>query len=862
MEIKTNVHTVFILVGPTECGKTTFVNKVLVPQLSVVNSEKNFATNVQVISSDQIRRDILGSHYDKHDCIMTEASVQAFDLLEKRLEAVTSFPINAEFVVVDTKGLSDEFRQNIANIAKRNNYAVEAIVFDYKDTQDYYLEGTKNRASIARDVRRLRSDVLSNLRRTVDRIHKVKAKDFLDNDEKAYEKYRVEIQNIDLYQKTILPASEQQEYFIVGDLHEEVEALKTVFQDRGFIVKGDEILRTPKSSKAYAILVGDIIDKGDCTAHTIRFIYKNRMFMKLVKGNHENFVYKYLKGDLKGVNIPANLIPEQFTSIQVLEQDAELRQMFFELVEEMVPFCRFIGIQKNSFYVTHAPCLNKYLGKIDPVSLKKQRNFLLNREGDIEAQLKFLEDEAVGNHPYHIFGHVTSVNGFRIKNKIGIDTGAVNGNRLTTVSIQGKLFFKSVPVSKAGKIELPALFKLKNQNVSLNELSDEDRRRMDYVLRNKINFISGTISPADKNEETGQLESLAKGLEYYKNNGISAVTLQPKYMGSRCTIYLGKTAEESYAVSRNGFKIRNVDLDSIYEKLIEKHANKLKDSKMIVLDGELMPWRALGKGLIEKQFKVIDVALRVELDFLKEYSFEDKFQSLLNSFEDSDFSKDQMNMSKKELMSKYGDATYGSFKNVRTAMKNHYPLSIHEDAIQKYHEQIELYGIDSEISFKPFALLKEIREDGTESFPDMSTSEMFSDISDDDFVVIDFRDKDYYQKANAFYLTLTTDQKMEGVVIKPEVEKEGVAPAIKVRNPEYLRIIYGYDYSFENKYRNLFSQKNIRSKLVTSISEHKLGKELLSFPIRSIEKNNREYQQVLANMLFETSKETGIDPRL
>lgn len=864
MLLKTSVHTIFLLIGPTECGKSTFAEKVLVPGLSITDPNKNFKMNVQVVSSDQIRRELLGHHYDKHDAIMTEASVQTFDLLERKIEALTSFPIHAEFVIVDTKGLSDEFRMKIIEIAKKNQYNVDAVVFDYKNTQDYYIEGTKSKDIVAKDVRRLRTDVVANLRKAgFNNIHRIKAKDFLDEQGNASAEYKVEIENLDLYLNTILPADK--EYFVVGDLHEELDAFKKLLQDKGFLIQDDELVPTPKAENTVVILVGDFIDKGKNTEATIRFIHKNQKYIRLVKGNHENFVYKYLKGMLSDATIPDGLIESQFTSIELLQNNDELRTLFFELVEKSVEHLRYIGVNTNSFYVTHAPCSNKYLGKIDATSLKRQRSFILDREKDVQEQLKFLEKEAVGNHPYHIFGHVASANGIRLKNKLGIDTGAIYGNRLLGVSMfKGKLFFKSVKTFSDVEVELPVLFEKKKQSVSLTDLSDDDRRRLHYVLRNKINFISGTISPADKNEETGELESLAKGLEYFKSKGVKKVSMQPKYMGSRCIIYLGKTTEQCYAVSRNGYKIKNVDLEPVYTKLIKKHQSMMLENgiAMIIMDGELMPWMALGKGLIERQFKVIDVALCEEIQFLKEHGFEEKLLTLNEVFERSEFSKDHLHMSKKDLMNKYVEATYNQLKHVREVMKGFYPLSQHEEAYKLYHEQIELYGADSEITFKPFDILKIVYEDATERIPSEPKSEIFSMISADEHLVVDFDDPEYLHKANAFYQTLTTGRKMEGVVIKPEVEKAGVASAIKVRNPEYLRIIYGYDYTFPHKYENLFTQKHIGKKLATSINEHELGKQMLSFPLSSIDVTNRDYQQVVANMLFETSKESEIDPRL
>lgn len=865
MLLKTKVHTIFLMIGPTECGKSTFAEKVLVPGLSFHDPDRNFRMNVQVVSSDQIRRELLGYSYDKHDAIMMEASVQVFDLLERKIEALTSFPIHAEFIIVDTKGLSEEFRSKIRDIAQRNHYQVEAIVFDYRNSKDYYIEGTKSKDLVSRDLRRLRTEVVPNLRKEgYHNIHRIKAKNFLDENGNASSDYVVQIENLDAYLKTILPVNK--EYFIVGDIHEEVNAFKKLLQDKGFIIENDQMVPTPKTENTIVVLVGDFIDKGKNTKEMISFLHKNRKYIRVVKGNHENFVYKYLKGMLKDVEIPQGMIEKHFTSMEVLQNDEALRNQFFELVEDSVEHLRYIGVSDGSFYVTHAPCPNKYLGKIDSVSLTKQRNFRLNREQDIEEQLQFVQKEAVGNHPFHVFGHIASQDGFRLKNKVCIDTGAVYGNRLLGVSIhKGRLYFKSVKtISKEQTEQLPVLFGKKQATVSIDDLSDEDRRRLQYVLRNKINFISGTISPADKNEKTGELESLEAGLEYFKAKGLKKVCMQPKYMGSRCTIYLGHTVDECYAVSRNGYKIKNVDLEPVYANLIKKHqAMMQKDGiRMMVIDGELMPWMVLGKGLIEKQFRVIDVALREEIQFLKEYGFEEKLLALNEVYVQSDFSKDQSHLSKKELVEKYGEALYNQLKHVKDAMKHYVPLSQHEEAYLRYHDQVELYGADGEIHFKPFDVLKFIYDDGSEKIPSEPKSVLFSLVSDDEYLVVDFNDPDYLKKADAFYKTLTTDRKMEGVVIKPEVEKAGVASAIKVRNPEYLRIIYGYDYTFPHKYQSLFAQKNIEAKLQTSINEYELGKQMLAFPLHSIVEDNREYAQVVANMLFETSKGAEIDPRL
>jgi len=127
VEIQTRVHTIFMLVGATECGKSTFAKEVLIPQLKFEDASRGLRMNVQYLSSDGIRQEVLGYDYDKYDQVMLESSSHAFQLLFERLKLVTSFPINAEFVVMDTIGLSEDYRSKVREIAQMNHYNLEVF---------------------------------------------------------------------------------------------------------------------------------------------------------------------------------------------------------------------------------------------------------------------------------------------------------------------------------------------------------------------------------------------------------------------------------------------------------------------------------------------------------------------------------------------------------------------------------------------------------------------------------------------------------------------------------------------------------------------------------------------------------------
>jgi predicted kinase len=864
--IQTKQHTIYMLIGPTECGKSTFAKNILIPQLQYEQAEKNYIANVQYLSSDEIRQELLGHPYDKYASMMMEASQQAFDLLFRKLEAVTSFPINADFAIVDTTGLADDFRKKVIQIAKDQHYRLEAIVFDYRNIRDYYAS-ERSKKVIAHHVNRLRRDVLPQLRRSdFDEIHRVREKNFLQPGS-----YEVVVENREEYLEHLLPHNHY--YIIVGDVHESLAELQELITAHGFEAVDGKIIPTAKSRDKKFVLIGDFIDKGKNTAATVKFLYDNRDFFYFIKGNHENFVSKYLYGEIHEVD--PHLLENFFDSIPVLASDAELREKFVTLVDQSKDFFRFIGKENNSYFLTHAPCHNRYIGKLDSISRRNQRRFATEFGSNIEEQLRFLEHESSTNYPYHVFGHVATREVIRLKNKIGIDTGCESGGSLTSVALGGfKPFFKNVRSTRNSDSDEAlqlAFARKKGNEIKLVELSDSDEKRLNYVLRNKINFISGTISPSDKDFRTRELESLVKGLDFFKEIGVHEVILQPKYMGSRCQLYIARELENCYATSRNGYKITQVDLTKVFTRMQEKFLPYMdeKEISMMIFDGELLPWMALGKGLIEKQFEVIGKSLETEISFLKEFGFEEKLQELVGRYEESRFEELKSKYPKKELIKNFGLADYHNFKDLKGILESLPSLDEQEQAAALYQQQLELYAKDSELEYKPFSILKMVYTNGEEEIPTlttMRTSEIFSFISEDEFLVVNLELDDSYVAAQEFFEKITTDRGMEGVVIKPEVligfDSGGVIPFMKVRNSDYLTLVYGYDYRFPHKYEKLIKQKSIKRKIKSSLAEYKLGLEMLKVRFDEIGPENGHFKQTVANLLFEESQESEIDPRL
>ena len=97
------------------------------------------------------------------------------------------------------------------------------------------------------------------------------------------------------------------------------------------------------------------------------------------------------------------------------------------------------------------------------------------------------------------------------------------------------------------------------------------KKRIDWFCKNKINAFSPTISPAPKSVERNEIESLYEGILWFVLNGVKEIVIEKKYMGSYCDIYLHKRLEDTYLVSRNGYKINHLDQEQCLRALQRLH---------------------------------------------------------------------------------------------------------------------------------------------------------------------------------------------------------------------------------------------------------------------------------------------------
>jgi predicted kinase len=819
--MKISPNTIVVMVGPSNCGKSFFSKKILIPALE--GAGKSF----HYLSSDDIRADLCGKRgdYDKYSSELYTVSKQAFSILENKLECLVTYPVNTEVVIVDSTALREDFRNKIVELAKKNFYKVQFVVFDYKGEDYYNADGDKS--VIKKHVDQFKKDVLPNLSKlktTNSSVYKIASKEKASATVIEFEQYAGKYLTLDT-----------ENYAVIGDIHGNLAALES------------GIKATQKFEKV--VFVGDIIDKNKniCDINRcLEILLADDRFI-LIRGNHEHF---FVSDRQNGHNIGHDVRQNYFnTTISPSKETIDLVTRYYERAYDGV-------ITKNAV-ITHSPCPVANILKHDKTSIKLQRGFRYDSENILES-LGFINTEQSPFTKYHVWGHVPLERYFINKGNIGIDTGACYGNYLTILSF---------------KFNRPEFIKIKTEKVvdddkaliDLNFKKDQapkvttDPRLLDksQVLISKgVRYLSPTMSPTDKLD--GKLESIEAAAAYYKSVGVTEICIQPKFMGSRAQVYLKTKLEDCYAVSKNGFVIReelNQKLMPSYQKLKEnEHLRKWfkNHESLVILDCELLPWSAMAEELIDKTFSGYSWLYRQQIESRNNLGF----FNLIHRMKETLPLEDYKTLSKKEFIEKYGHHNYENCKGFLYISQNVVDnRDVELENLNKFDEQVKNYSIKEEPYLEPFDILKatkcedDLFYDYTSTSP-LSSVEWFGKLNTNPYYVGPI-DGDYQLDS----LKNHYGRPLEGFVVKPANNwNKSIAPYLKVRNPEYLRMVYGPDYLNEEKYSKLLAKKNVKFKMQDSISAYNSNIELLlEFYGNPV--------QAMANCLVVKNGEKNADPR-
>lgn len=387
------------------------------------------------------------------------------------------------------------------------------------------------------------------------------------------------------------------------------------------------------------------------------------------------------------------------------------------------------------------------------------------------------------------------------------------------------------------------------------------KSRIDWICDNKVNAFSPTIAPAFKNKDRNEIESILEAVKYYVSKGQTELVFQRKYMGSYCDIYLHKHIEDTYLISRNGHKITHIDLDKAKAALASLHQRfDWEHLQLVIIQSELLPWSVLGKGLIDNDFGGYLVAHEHHFEQMTTSTIYQKIADVRASDNFKNYINDRALSSSKELASKYPSHIIRQYNSIDSFLVLNMPS--YKKGINTYKQQYEHFGNEGEMYFKPFNILKKVFENGTEELVNDNLS--YQDVNDDEYKTLQIDTTldllKQVQPIYDWYNKLCNDLD-EGIMIKPRTAfLRGVAPAFKVRNNNYLTLIYGVDLMAQ--YESYLEKRNVKRKVECSINDWMQNWELLNMPYHKINKENYAFKNIVLDRILGEQIENSLDHRL
>ena len=204
--------------------------------------------------------------------------------------------------------------------------------------------------------------------------------------------------------------------FIVGDVHGCLEMLKRLIDKIEWNQSNDRL-----------IFIGDYIDRGQDSKGVVDFILKLKKDSPLIQcliGNHEQMFLDYLSGvDSQSFILNGGLQTlRSYNEERLRSEDPLIPSAHLDFFSSLLPM-----IELEQCYIVHA-------GFRPNIRIEDQDiiDMIWIRDEFIYSDYDF--GEVV------IFGHTPFNSPIIMKNKIGIDTGAVYGNCLTCLELPEKKF--------------------------------------------------------------------------------------------------------------------------------------------------------------------------------------------------------------------------------------------------------------------------------------------------------------------------------------------------------------------------------------------------------------------------------------
>jgi protein phosphatase len=485
-----------------------------------------------------------------------------------------------------------------------------------------------------------------------------------------------------------------------------------------------------------------------------------------------------------------------------------------------------------------------------------------------------------------VYGHTPVPEAEWLNRTINVDTGCVFGGKLTAlryperelVSVPAKqtycqparpfLAVAPGPPPLTAQQQLDDLLDLEDvlgkrvistrlvQNVTVRE--ENAIAALEVMSRFAANpkwliYLPPTMSPAETSKEPGLLEHPAEVFAYFRHEGIPKVVCEQKHMGSRAIIIVCRSLEAAakrFGVVGEGAGIcytrtgrRFFEDHELESQMLDRVRLALEkagfwdefQTDWACLDAELMPWSAKAQALVKDQYAAVGAAAKGALVEVVA-SLE---QALGNGAEVAG------------LLGRAQERQAMTTQYIRAYQQYCWPVtSIADLKLAPFH-LLATEGQAHCAKDHVWHLEKLSRLCGQDPALLLSTPSRLVDVTDS-----------ASQSDGIRWWEELTAGGGEGMVVKPldfvSKGRRGMAqPAVKCRGREYLRIIYGPEYTAPENLERLRA-RGLSAKRSLAIREFALGIEGLERFVRR-EPLRRVHECVFGVLALESEP---VDPRL
>lgn len=836
-----------VLVGVSGSGKSTFGRKHFKP--------------TEILSSDFCRG--LVSDEENNQA----ATKDAFEILNfiarKRLAA-------GKLTVVDATNVQPEARKPLIQLARDFHCLPVAIVLNVPERTAHDRNASRPDRNFGPHVVRQQMQQLHRSLRNLERegfrhVFILRTPEEID---------AVTVERQPLWNNL---KHEQGPFDIVGDVHGCFDELVELLGKLGYSVDSDALKVTPPAGRKL-VFVGDLVDRGPKIPQVLKLVMNavadNAALC--VPGNHDSKLMRKLRG--RDVQITHGLAD----SLAQLEGETEeFRAKTAEFIDDLVSHYVLDG---GRLVVAHAGMKESMQGR----GSGAVRDFALFGETTGETDefglpVRYNWAAEYRGQAMVVYGHTPVPQPEWLNRTLNIDTGCVFGGQLTALRYPEKEIV-SVPALRtyaepkrpflAPDAQAPAL-DAQQQYDDLLDLADVIGKRiigtrlhhnvtireenstaaLEVMSRFAANpkwliYLPPTMSPCETSKEAGLLEHPAEAFAYFRHEGIGRVICEQKHMGSRAVVIVCRdacVAKKRFGVVADEIGIcytrtgrRFFDDEKIERAFLERvnaavtRAGLWDELKTdwVCLDCELMPWSAKAQALLQEQYAPVGVAAETMLgrsmELLRQTSGRGlPVDGLLARTAQRKSMADAYVAAYRHYcwpVSSVGDLKLAPFHLVASEGQVHVdkPHSWHMDTLAKLAGDILI-----------------------------ATNHRFVEVTDEASVAEGIR---WWQEL--------TGSGGEGMVVKPadfiaRGRRGLLQPAVKCRGPEYLRIIYGPEYTAPENLERLRS-RGLQAKRSLALREFALGVEGLERFVRK-EPLRRVHECVFGVLALESEP---VDPRL